>query len=96
MELLIDCKSIDSETVFDSHVHALHTALHLIDAHSSTDILMYLTLKAENLLSESFGRGQNEMEPRKPLDQRLEQAQARPNPSTETGVGHEIPYLALE
>lgn len=64
---------IDTETVSHSHVYALHTALLLIDALRSMDILMYLTLEAENLLSEDFGRGQNEMEPLKPLNQRLEQ-----------------------
>jgi hypothetical protein len=69
LELPIDCKSIDSETVSDSHVYALPTALLLIDTHGSRGILMYLILKAENLLSEGFGRGQNEMEPLKPLNQ---------------------------
>lgn len=54
LELLIACKSTDTETVSDSHVYALHIALLLIDARSSMNVLVYLVMKAENLLSEGF------------------------------------------
>lgn len=50
---------------------------------------------AENLLCGSFGRGQNKREPFKILNSKLELVQDRLNPSTEVGVGHEIPPLTL-
>lgn len=57
--------------------------------------LVHSGQEAEILLCGSFGRGQNKMEPFKILNSRLEQVRARSNPSTEVGVGHEIPPLTL-